>query len=160
MCVNTFNTFAQNAHSTSPKRLPNADSRMLRAGVSRALLLAAAALATMRGAVSKPVLGVGSFAELNLAVGSGARAVEITAREIVFEHQLEVWRARTALLIESSIGATLSGGYRTRHFFLHNGSKLSLRGVDLVHGVAKGTCSECRTHGGAIFVSVGVGSES
>ena len=138
------------------QELSNSRGLMPRAGFSRALLLAVAALAAMCGAVGTPVLGVGSFAELNLAVVSGARAVEITAREVVFDHQLEVWRARTPLLIKSSIGATLSGGYQTRLFFLQNGSKLSLRGVGLVDGVAFGTdCSECRPHGGAILMSVG-----
>ena len=131
----------------------------MRAVCSR--LLAVAALAAMYTAHSAPV-EVGSFSELNLAVGSGARAIEITAPEIVFDHQLEVRRSRTALLIESTIGATLSGGHQTRLFFLNNGSKLSLRGVDLLDGAAW-RCLNCVSfpsavlvgHGGAVFVSGG-----
>ena len=124
---------------------------MLGAGSSLAgaLLLAVAALTVMH-ADSIPV---GSFQELNLAIGSVVKAIEITAPEIVFDHQLQVWHAK----IESTIGATMSGGYHTRLFFLQNGSKLSLRGVNLVGGVASANCSTHCPHamGGAIVVSVG-----
>ena len=116
---------------------------------SRALL-SVAALTTLCTTENAPV-GVGSFPELLLAVGSGARAVEITNPEIVFDHQLEVWPSKTVFVIESTIGARLSGGNHTRLFFLQNRSKLSLRGVDLVHGVA----SAHSPHGGAIFMSAG-----
>ena len=122
-------------------------------GCSRALLVVAA-LATMRITDSEPV-GVGSFSELSLAVASGARAIEIAPPEIVFDHSLEV---RTALLIKSAaIGATLSGGDRTRLFFLQNGSKLSLHGVNLVAGSVLGSCdwSVCLHQGGAIFMNPG-----
>ena len=130
-----------------------------RAGVVRVVLFLLAALATTRNTVA---VSVGSFSELKLSVGSGTRAIEITAPEILFDHQLEVRHTGTVLQIASGIGATLSGGHQgrlffrhqTRLFFLHNGSKLSLRGVDLVGGVASGTCLEC-PFGGAIFVSVG-----
>ena len=98
-------------------------------------ILAVVALATMHDTDSAPV-SVGSFSELNLAVSSGVRAIEIAAPKIMFDHQLLI--ENTALLIESTVGATLSGGNQTRLFFLQNGSKLSLRGVDLVGGVCPG----------------------
>ena len=122
-------------------------------GCSRALL-AVAALATMRNTDSEPV-GVGSFSELSLAIASGARAIKIASPEIVFDHSLEV---RTSLLITSAtIGNNLSGGNRTRLFFLQNGSKLSLCGVNLVAGSALGNCdwSVCLHQGGAIFMNPG-----
>ena len=112
-------------------------------------LLAIVALATMHGADSKPV-SVGSFSELNLAVRSGARAIEIAAPKITFDHQLLI--ENTTLLIESTAGATLSGGNQMRLFFLQNGSKLSLRGVDLVGGSTV-LFLNCMSHGGAVFVS-------
>ena len=124
-----------------------------RAAVVRVVLFLVAALAmTPRNTVA---VSVGSFSELELSVGSGDRAIEITAPNVLFDYQLEVRQTGTPLHIASGIGATLSGGgHQTRLFFLHNGSKLSLRGVDLVGGVASGTCLEC-PHGGAIFLSVG-----
>ena len=99
----------------------------LSAGRSWALVLSVAAT-IMRNVDSAPV-GVRSFPELNLAVDSGARNIEISAPETVFDHQVEVRSTKKALLIESTIGATLSGGYQTRLFFLQNGSALSLRRV-------------------------------
>jgi len=119
-------------------------------------VLLAVGLADIRNADSAPV-DVGLFSELNLVVdSSGAtETVNITSPEIVFDHQLEVWRARTLLLIESRIGSTLSGGNQTRLFFLRNGTKLSLRGVNLAGGVANRNCSECPSHGGAVIVSDG-----
>ena len=117
-------------------------------------LLVVTALATMHYCAASAPLAVGSFSELDLAVGSGLSS-EITWPEILFDHQLEVRQARTALVIESTIGAILSGGYQTRLFFLQNGSKLSLRGVDLRGGVATGDCSNCSPHGGAILMSTG-----
>ena len=114
-------------------------------------LLAVVALATMHAADSAPV-SVGSFSELNLAVSSGVRAIDIAAPNITFDHQLLI--ESTALLIESTVGATLSGGNQTRLIFLQNGSKLSLRGVNLVGGVS-GRCFNCMSHGGAVFVSGG-----
>ena len=124
----------------------------LSAGRSWALVLAVTA-AIMHNADSAPV-GVRSFPELLLAVDSGARNIAIAAPETVFDHQVEVRFTEKALLIESTIGATLFGRYQTRLFFLQNGSALSLRGVNLVGGVASGNCSEC-AQGGAIFVSAG-----
>ena len=114
-------------------------------------LLVVVALATMHAADSAPV-SVGSFSELNLAVSSGVRAIEIAAPSIMFDHQLLI--ESTALLIESTVGATFSSGNQTRLFFLQNGSKLSLRGVNLVGGVS-GRCFNCMSHGGAVFVSGG-----
>ena len=128
--------------------------RQLGVGCSLALLLAVATATTHNAGSAAPV-DIGSFSELNLTVGAGARVIEITSPEIVFDHQLEVRHARPALLIESAIGATLSGGNRTRLFFLHIGSALSLRGVNLIGGVASGTSSDPRLLGGAIFVSAG-----
>ena len=105
---------------------------------------------------------VDSFTELNLAVASGAPIIEIIAQEIVFDHQLTVQVLRAPLLIESSIGATLSGGDQTRLFVLQNGTSLSLRGVRLESGMARSDESgapspaECPPdHGGAIFASEG-----
>ena len=121
----------------------------------RRTLVAAAALATVCNAGSAPVVHVGSFPELQMAVSSGAPAIEITARKIVFDQQLYVPSAETALLIESTIDATLSGGDETRLFFLQNGSKLSLRGVRLERGVARASCTGCFAYGGAIYVSSG-----
>ena len=86
------------------------------------VLVAIAALATAHASV-----GVDSFLELNLfnlAIESGSQSsnpmstVKITVPEIVFDHQLEIQRA--VLCIESGIGATLSGGYQTRLFFLRH----------------------------------------
>jgi hypothetical protein len=97
----------------------------------------------MHNAGSAPV-GVGSFPELNLAVGYGASSDEITAPDIVVDHQLEVRRTRTTdMLIASTIGATLSGGNQTRLLFLQKGSALCLCGINLVGGVASGDCSKC-----------------
>ena len=131
--------------------------RQLGVGCSLALLLAARSRppGPTHNAGSAAPVDIGSFSELNLTVGAGARVIEITSPEIVFDHQLEVRHARPALLIESAIGATLSGGNRTRLFFLHIGSALSLRGVNLIGGVASGTSSDPRLLGGAIFVSAG-----
>ena len=123
---------------------------MMGASCSRGLL-AIVALAMIHDADSAPV-GVGSFSELNLAVISGVRAIEIAAPKIMFDHQLLI--ENTALLIESTIDATLSDGNRTRLFDLQNGSKLILRGVDLVDG-APGRYLNCVSHGGAVFVSGG-----
>ena len=81
----------------------------LSAGRSWALVLAVTA-AIMRNVDSAPV-GVRSFPELLLAVDSGARNIAIAAPETVFDHQVEVRSTETALLIESTIGAALSGGY-------------------------------------------------
>ena len=91
--------------------MPGTGSRgSLGAGCSWVRLLTLAAFATMHNAGSAPV-GVGSFPELNLAVGYGASSDEITAPDIVVDHQLEVRRTRTTdMLIASTIGATLSGG--------------------------------------------------
>ena len=127
---------------------------------ARQVLLAVVALATTRNIDSLSVGMVGSFPELKLAIGSGTpTTIEITSPEIVFDHQLDFRSAGSALLIESTIYATLSGGNRTRLFSLHNCSKLSLRGVVLANGlasgrVASGQCSEC-SNGGAIFVATG-----
>ena len=114
-------------------------------------LLAIVALAMVHDADSA-LVSVGSFSELNLAVSSGVRAIEIAAPKIMFDHQLLI--ENTALLIESKVGATLSGGNQTRLFVLQNGSKLSLLGVDLVDG-APGRYLNCVSHGGAVFVSGG-----
>ena len=115
-------------------------------------LLAIVALAMMHDADSAPV-SVASFSELNLAVSSGVRAIEIAAPKIMFDHQLLI--ENTALLIKSTLGTTLSGGNQTRLFFLQNGSKLSLCGVDLVGGGVPGRCLNCTSHGGAVLVSGG-----
>ena len=99
--------------------------------MTRRVLVAITAFVTICNTDSAPV-GVSSFIELDLAVASGAPAIEITASEIVFENELYVRHAE--MLIESTIGATLSGGHQTRLFFLENGTKLSLRGVRLETG--------------------------
>ena len=106
----------------------------------------------MCNSLSAPV-SVGSFSELDLAVSSGARAIEVAAPTVVFDHQLLI--ENTVLHIESMIDATLSGGYQTRLFFLRDGSQLSICGIGLLGGIARGNSSECPPHGGAIFVSAG-----
>ena len=80
-------------------------------------LFAVVALAKMHAADSAPV-SVGSFLELNLAVSSGVRAIEIAAPSIMFDHQLLI--ESKVLLIESTAGTTFSGGNQTRLFFLQN----------------------------------------
>ena len=121
---------------------------------ARSVLVAFAALATARGVDSPPVV-VDSFPELQLAVDSaGTSAIEITAPQIVFARHLNVRQAGTALLIKSTIGATLSGAHQNRIFVVQNGSKLSLRGVRLECGMASEDSEEA-PHGGAIFLSAG-----
>ena len=123
--------------------------------MARRVLVAITAFVTICSTDSTPV-GVGSFTGLDLAVASGVPAIEITASEIVFENELYVRHAE--MLIESTIGATLSGGHQTRLFFLENGTKLSLRGVRLENGRASrcaGDLPECRADGGVFFVSAG-----
>ena len=124
-----------------------------RISMSALSIVAIAALATIRNTDSAPV-GAGSFTELNLAVASGAPTIELTVPAIVVDHQLTVRHEGARLLIQSQIGATLSGGKKTRLFLLQNGSMLSLRGVRLASGKAS-DCSECFPYGGAIFASVG-----
>ena len=89
---------------------------------------------------------VSSFDELSLAVERGISPINIAVAEIVFPRQLHV-NEGTTLFIGSSMAPILSGNQITRLFFLHNESKLSLRGVTLAHG----HCSEC--NGGAVFLS-------
>ena len=123
--------------------------------MARRVLVAITAFVTICSTDSAPV-GVGSFIKLDMAVASGAPAIEITAPKIVFEYHLHVRHAK--MLIESAIGGTLPGRYQTSLFFLENGTKLSLHGVRLENGVARGCAGgffECRTDGGAVFVRAG-----
>ena len=115
------------------------------------VLVAVAALAAAHNIGGVPV-GVVSFTELRLAVESGTPSIEITVPEIVFDHQLVVLHEKTALTIESTIGATLSGGHKTRLFILQSGSKLSLRGIELANGMAQ---QRFDGQGGAILASAG-----
>ena len=112
----------------------------------RQVLVTVIALATIR---STAPLGIGSFGRLVEAVGDGVRSIEIIAPEIVFDYQLEVW---DPLLIKSTIGAKLSGNLKTRLFYLHNGSKLSLHGVRIDSGMFGVRRDKC---GGAIFADAG-----
>ena len=116
------------------------------------VLAAVAALATARNIGGLPV-DVRSFIHLNQAVESGARSIEITVPEILFIHPLAVLQGKTVLHIESKIGATLSGGHRTRLFVLHRNSTLSLRGVELAHGTVHVLQNDCC--GGAILARDG-----
>ena len=102
--------------SCSPEmsqKMVNACTSRHRAAVIRVMLLLLAALAmASRNTVAASfdvgsVDHVGSFSELELSVGSGARAIEITAPKVMFDHQLEVRHTGTPLHIASGIGATL-----------------------------------------------------
>ena len=78
--------------------------------------------------------------------------------EIQFQHQLDV-REGASVSIKSADRSrmTLSGQRFTRLFFLRNGSKMSLRDLDLVRGAVTTDPDgvDCYDCGGAIFVSPG-----
>ena len=103
--------------------------------------------------IQSGAVDVSSYADLRHGVDNpDASFISITAPFVVFPDQLDVLsRGRALVAVGSTIGASLSGGATNRMFYLHNGTRLRLRGVHLAHG----RCSGCA--GGAVFV--GRGSE-
>ena len=98
---------------------------------------------------------VKTFAELQECVISDVRLVEIMVPEMLFSDQIVI-PAQTTLAISSFLSSSplsdghvaLHGGYSTRHFWVRNQSRLSLRSLELVHGY----CGRFGCSGGAILV--------
>ena len=93
------------------------------------------------------VVNASTFEELNQAA-SGRATVSITTSDVVFPHQLDVL-AHAVVTVQSTIGATLSGGNQNRLFSIQNRSRLSLHGLNLEDASCSGfgLCS-----GGALYV--------